>query len=220
MSARYRLRACIFDLDGVIVDTARLHYLAWKRLAVELGIELTPEYNERLKGVSRISSLNLILDLKGLTVSEDEKNRLAEKKNSWFLGYVHSLTEADIFPGVQELLADLQRSGIRTALASSSKNALTILRQLGITNQFEVVVDGNMINHTKPHPEIFSKAATLLNLLPENCLVIEDAAAGVAAAKAAGMCCVGIGDKEMLREADLIVSGVSELSVAKLITLV
>jgi len=220
MTAERPLRACIFDLDGVIVDTARLHYLAWKRLASELGIDLTPEYNEKLKGVSRIDSLNLILEMKRISLSEEEKNRLAEKKNKWFLEYIHSMSEADIFPGVRELLAGLKETGVRTALASSSKNAFTILRQLGITNQFEVAVDGNMITHTKPHPEIFTKTATLLNLPPETCLVIEDAAAGVAAAKAAGMCCVGVGDKEMLREADLIVSGVSELSVAKLIMLV
>ncbi len=210
------LQACIFDLDGVIVDTAMYHYLAWKRLAAELGIVLTEEYNERLKGVSRFDSLNLILALKGISLTDEEKNQLAEKKNKWFVDYIHSMTEKNIYPGVQPLISDLKKAGIRTALASSSKNAFTVLRQLGMLHQFDAIVDGNMIINTKPHPEIFTKTAGLLNVPPDKCLVIEDAAAGVEAAKAAGMSCVGIGDSAILHQADLVVSHVSEISLEKL----
>lgn len=192
------------------------HYLAWKRLAAELGIELTAEYNERLKGVSRLDSLNLILALKGLSLTNEEKNQLAEKKNKWFVDYIHSMTEKDIYPGVQPLIADLKKAGIKTALASSSKNAFTVLRQLGITNKFDAIVDGNMIINTKPHPEIFTKTAGLLNVAADKCLVIEDAAAGVAAAKAAGMICIGVGNSAILRQADLVVGHVSEISLEKL----
>lgn len=206
------MEACIFDLDGVIVDTARFHFLAWKRLAAELGIKLTEQYNEKLKGVSRLDSLNFILELKQITLSTEEKVQLAEKKNAWFVEYIHSMSPRDIYPGVLELLAKLKSENIKVGLASSSKNARIVLAQLGISEEFEVIVDGTMITNTKPHPEIFLKTASLLNTPPARCLVIEDAAAGVAAAKAAGMGCIGIGNNLILNQADLVVGNMAELS--------
>ncbi|MFN3839975.1 MAG: beta-phosphoglucomutase [Cyclobacteriaceae bacterium] len=206
------MEACIFDLDGVIVDTARFHFLAWKRLAKELGIELTLQHNEKLKGVSRLESLNLILALKNLDLPENEKLRLAEKKNTWFLEFIHTMTPDDVYPGVQNLLDELRSVGVKTGLASSSKNAREVLKQLNITDQFAVIVDGTMIAYAKPHPEIFLKTANLLDTPPSHCVVIEDAAAGVAAAKSAGMGCVGVGDKSVLNQADLVVTQIAQLS--------
>jgi len=210
------IKACIFDLDGVIVDTARYHYLAWKRLAKELGIDLTMEDNERLKGVSRMRSMEIILEIGGISISEHEKERLANKKNTWFVDYIERMAPEEIFPGVKLLIKEIRELGIKTALASSSKNAKTVIQLLHIRNEFDVVVDGTMITHTKPHPEIFLLAAERLGVEPEACLVFEDAEAGVEAALAAGMKCVGVGSPVMLKEANRIVSTTSEFQIAEL----
>ena len=192
------IKACIFDLDGVIVDTARYHYLAWKRLAKELGVDLTLEDNERLKGVSRMRSLEIILEIGGVSLSEIEKERLANKKNTWFVDYVERMAPEEIFPGVRALMQGMRELGIKLALASSSKNAKTVIQLLHIQHEFDAIVDGTMITHTKPHPEIFLMAADKLGIEPENCVVFEDAEAGVEAAVAAGMNCVGVGSPIML----------------------
>jgi beta-phosphoglucomutase len=210
------IKACIFDLDGVIVDTARYHYLAWKRLAKELGVDLTVEDNERLKGVSRTRSMEIILEIGGISIGELEKERLANKKNTWFVDYIERMAPEEIFPGVKVLIKDMRHSGIKTALASSSKNAKTVIQLLHIQNDFDVVVDGTMITHTKPHPEIFLLAADRLGVEPEACVVFEDAEAGVEAALAAGMKCVGVGSPVMLKEANRIVSTTSEFQIAEL----
>ena len=210
------IKACIFDLDGVIVDTARYHYLAWKRLAKELGIDLTLEDNERLKGVSRMRSMEIILEIGGISIGEHEKERLANKKNTWFVDYIERMAPEEIFPGVKLLIRGMRELGIKTALASSSKNAKTVIQLLHIKNEFDVVVDGTMITHTKPHPEIFLLAADRLGVEPEACLVFEDAEAGVEAALAAGMKCVGVGSPVMLKEANRIVSTTSEFQLAEL----
>ena len=210
------IKACIFDLDGVIVDTARYHYLAWKRLAKELGIDLTLEDNERLKGVSRMRSMEIILEIGGISIGEHEKERLANKKNTWFVDYIERMAPEEIFPGVKLLIKEMRALGIKTALASSSKNAKTVIQLLHIRNEFDVVVDGTMITHTKPHPEIFLLAADRLGVEPEACLVFEDAEAGVEAALAAGMKCVGVGSPDMLKEANRIVSTTSEFQIAEL----
>jgi beta-phosphoglucomutase len=210
------IKACIFDLDGVIVDTARYHYLAWKRLAKELGIDLTLEDNERLKGVSRMRSMEIILEIGGISIGELEKERLANKKNTWFVDYIERMAPEEIFPGVKLLIRGMRELGIKTALASSSKNAKTVIQLLHIKNEFDVVVDGTMITHTKPHPEIFLLAADRLGVEPEACLVFEDAEAGVEAALAAGMKCVGVGSPVMLKEANRIVSTTSEFQLAEL----
>jgi beta-phosphoglucomutase len=210
------IKACIFDLDGVIVDTAHYHFLAWKRLANELGIDLTEEHNERLKGVSRMHSLEIILDIGKISLSAHEKENLANKKNSWFVDFVERMAPEEIFPGVRQLIRQLKAKGILVGLASSSKNAKTVIQLLQIQNDFDAVVDGTMITHSKPHPEIFLLAAKKLGVLPEDCLVFEDAEAGVEAALAAGMKCIGIGSKEQLGKADRVIGKTGEFTLATL----
>jgi beta-phosphoglucomutase len=200
------IQACIFDLDGVIVDTAHYHFLAWKRLADELGITLTEKDNERLKGVSRLRSMDILLELGGREMDPEEKERLANKKNVWFVDYVERMIPEEIFPGVKDLIEKLRANGIKVALASSSKNANTVIQLLHIENLFDTIVDGNMIVNSKPDPEIFLLAASRLGVAPENCLVFEDAEAGVEAALAAGMKCVGVGSTEQLSKANRIVT--------------
>ena len=213
------IKACIFDLDGVIVDTAHYHFMAWRRLANELGVTLTEKENERLKGVSRMSSLEIILGLGGIRLGEAEKEKLAKKKNTWFVEYVHAMKPGEIFPGVKKLLLDLKNRGIKVALASSSKNADTVIRQLKIQKEFETVVDGNMVVHSKPDPEIFLLAAKKLGVEPSSSLVFEDAEAGVEAALRAGMKCVGVGSAEQLGKANLIVKNTADFDITKLNTL-
>jgi beta-phosphoglucomutase len=193
------------DLDGVIVDTAHYHYLAWKKLAAELGIDLTVEDNEKLKGVSRIRSLEIILELGGVTLSESEKEALATKKNGWFVEYIMKMRPEEIFPGVKTLIERIREKGIKVGLASSSKNADMVLNLLQIKDLFDVVVDGTMVINSKPDPEIFLLAAQRLALDPKDCVVFEDAEAGVEAALRAGMKCVGVGKTELLPQAPQVV---------------
>lgn len=210
------IKACIFDLDGVIVDTAHYHYLAWKRLASELGIDLTVEDNEKLKGVSRMHSLEIILEMGGVSLSQHDKEVLANKKNSWFVDYVERMAPEEIFPGVKELIHQLREKGMKIALASSSKNAVTVLQLLHIQNEFDAIVDGTMITHSKPHPEIFLLAAKKLNIDPADCLVFEDAESGVEAAIAAGMRCVGVGSAKQLGKANKVIAKTGEFKVSNL----
>lgn len=204
------IKAFIFDLDGVLVDTAKYHFLAWKRLAAELGIELTEDANEKLKGVSRMQSLEIILKLGGISISEDEKERLTTKKNDWFTDSISRMNADEIFPGVKPLLQKLRKDKMKIALASSSKNASYVIDLLGIREYFEAIVDGNMILNTKPNPEIFLLAAKKLNTQPNECLVFEDAEAGVEAALRAGMKCIGIGKPEQLPQATMVLGGVKD----------
>jgi beta-phosphoglucomutase len=210
------IKAAIFDLDGVIVDTAHYHYMAWKKLAAQLGIDLTIEDNERLKGVSRMRSLDIILEIGGVSLPQDEKERLATRKNEWFLDYVEQMTPSEIFPGVKELIGILRSKGVLIGLASSSKNAPRVLELLQINELFDVVVDGTMIKHSKPDPEIFLLAASLLKLAPAECLVFEDAEAGVEAAVKAGMRCVGVGDPAQLGLANLVIKTTGQFTLADL----
>ena len=200
------IKAVIFDLDGVIVDTANYHYLAWKRLALELGFDLTLDQNELLKGVSRMRSLDIILDLGGIKLSASEKERFANKKNGWFVEFVNEMKPEEIFPGVKDLLRSIRAQGLKVALASSSKNAPSVIRLLNIQNEFDAVVDGTMIIHSKPDPEIFLLAAKKLGIEPSSCVVFEDAEAGVEAALAAGMKCVGIGSALQLGKANFVIA--------------
>jgi beta-phosphoglucomutase len=204
--------ACIFDLDGVIVDTARYHFLAWQKLAKELDVELTSELNERLKGVGRMESLNIILELGGLQRTDFEKEALATRKNAWFVEFIDAMKKEEIFDGAKNLFAELKAHGVKIALASSSKNAQTVLKKLEIANYFETIVDGNMITRSKPDPEIFLKAASMLQVNPKKCVVVEDAEAGVEAAVRAGMKCVGIGKKQQLHKANLVVDRIGQLN--------
>ncbi len=210
------IKAVIFDLDGVIVDTAHYHYLAWKRLAKELGFDLTLEQNELLKGVSRMRSLEIILDLGGIKLSEAEKERIANKKNGWFVEYVNEMKPEEIFPGVKELLKSVRSKGLKVGLASSSKNAHAVINLLNIENEFDAIVDGTMIIHSKPDPEIFLLAASKLGVVPAECVVFEDAEAGVEAALAAGMKCVGVGSPEQLGKANLVVAKTADFKLQTL----
>lgn len=210
------IKAVIFDLDGVIVDTAHYHFIAWQRLANELGITFTEKENERLKGVSRMHSLEIILEIGGVTLSEAKKEELATKKNSWFVEYIEAIRPEEIFKGVKEMLQDLRSKGFKVALASSSKNAETVLRLLQVKNLFDTVVDGTMVKNSKPDPEIFLLAASKLGVSPDVCVVFEDAEAGVEAALAAGMKCVGVGSVDQLGKAHAIVKSTADFPISKL----
>lgn len=210
------IKGCIFDLDGVIVDTAHYHFLAWKRLADELGYHLTEVDNEQLKGVSRMRSLEIILGLAGISLNAEHKQMLTDKKNAWFNEYIERMLPSEIFPGVKALIGDLRSRGIKTGLASSSKNAKTVIRLLQIEDEFDAIVDGNMTHHTKPHPEIFLTTAEKLKLHPRNCVVVEDAEAGVEAALSAGMKCIGIGSPDLLHKANQVFPRTSDIEFSTL----
>lgn len=205
------IKGAIFDLDGVIVDTAKYHYIAWKKLASELGFEFTKVDNERLKGVSRMRSLEILLEIGKINASENEKLIFAEKKNNWYLEYISKIDESELLPGAKEFLIQLKNNGIKVALGSASKNAPLILHNLGIESIFDCIIDGNKVTKAKPDPEVFILGAKGLGLKNEDCVVFEDAEAGVKAAKLAGMKCIGIGDRNILKEADEVISGLFEL---------
>lgn len=210
------IKAVIFDLDGVLVDTAKYHYLAWKRLAEELGIEFSVEDNERLKGVSRMQSLEIILEIGNTTLDYDKKIELAEKKNIWYVEYISKLTPEDILPGVLGFLESTKANSIKVALGSASKNSMLILDKLNLTNYFDAIIDGTKVSKAKPDPEVFLKGAEALKVLPSQCIVFEDAEAGVEAAINAGMHCIGIGSKNILKKAHLVLSGFSDMTFDKL----
>lgn len=210
------IQACIFDLDGVIVDTARYHYLAWSRLAQELGITFTLSDNERLKGVSRMESLNILLSIGNKTFNAEQKEELATRKNHWFVEYIEHMNPSEIFPGVLDLLREIKENGLRLGLASSSKNAPQVIRALNISGLFDAIVDGSMVKNAKPDPEIFLLTANNLGVPAGSSVVFEDAAAGVEAAHAAGMKCVGVGSKEQLYEADALVTRTADFKLAVL----
>ena len=194
-------KAFIFDLDGVIVDTAKYHFLAWQKLAQELGIEFTPEHNEELKGVSRVRSLDIILDLGNVTASQEDKNKWLFQKNEDYLSYLVDIDESEILPGVLPVLQYLKDKNQLIALGSASKNARPILEKTGIISMFDAIVDGNDVSNAKPDPEVFLRAAQLLNAKNEDSIVFEDSVAGVQAANIANMTSVGIGDDKILHEA-------------------
>ena len=204
-------KGALFDLDGVLVDTAKYHYLAWKRLAEQLGFEFTEADNERLKGVSRTRSLEIVLEVGGITLTEEEKLRLAEEKNERYLQYIRRMDEAELLPGAKEYLHRLRARGIKIALGSASKNAAFILDRVGIARLFDAIVDGTKVSRAKPDPEVFVVGCKELGLEPADCVVFEDAEAGVQAALAAGMRVVGIGRADILRAANLVVRGLDEL---------
>ncbi len=206
-----RWKAVVFDLDGVIVDTAKYHYLAWKRLAEELDIPFTVADNERLKGVSRMASLEILLSLGGKRAQAEEKKRLAERKNAWYVEMIDKLTREELLPGAERLLRQLRRDGVKIALGSASKNAARILERLEIGEYFDARIDGTRVGKAKPDPEVFLLAAKSVGVDPVDCLVFEDAPAGVEAAKRAGMHVVGIGSEENLPLADWILESLDEI---------
>lgn len=211
-----KIKACLFDLDGVIVDTAKYHYLAWRRLAKELGFDFTKEQNESLKGISRMESLKILLNIGGLTLDESEKMTLAEKKNNWYREYILKMTPDEILPGTVEFLEELRNKGIKIALGSASKNAMTILNNIKLVNHFDAIIDGTKTSNAKPNPEVFLLGAKQLGVSPFECVVFEDAKAGIEAAINAGMYSVGIGDPLVLNKANIVVSSLKEMTLEKL----
>lgn len=181
------IKAVIFDLDGVIVSTDDCHFRAWKRMADEEGIYFDRGINNRLRGVSRMASLDIVLERSKREYSEREKQELAERKNEYYKELICELTPDDILPGVMDKLENLKENGIKIAIGSSSKNTPIILKQIGLDGYFDAVSDGNNITHSKPDPEVFLKAAEMLNIPPEDCMIVEDADAGIEAGKRAGM---------------------------------
>ena len=206
----------IFDLDGVLVDTAKYHFLAWKRLAEELNIDFNEEDNERLKGVSRMASLDIILELGGKSLSNEEKISLATRKNEWYVEFITKMDASEILPGALEFLQLLKNEGYKCALGSASKNAGLILERTGMTQYFDTIVDGTHVSKAKPDPEVFTLGARNMGLAYEECVVFEDSLAGLQAAKAAGMVAVGIGEAGVLTEADMVVKDLSEFNLTML----
>ena len=206
-------KAFIFDLDGVIVDTAKFHYLAWKELANELGFDFTEEQNEDLKGVSRVASLEILLNIGKIKLSNERKEELLKEKNEQYLGYIAKMGQDEILPGIKNILQYLKGNEIPFSLGSTSKNARLILRILGLYDLFDAIVDGNDVSSAKPDPEVFLIAAKKLNKDPHDCIVIEDAQAGIQAAHNANMISIGIGDKKVLNEARFVLNDTSKLTV-------
>ena len=203
MSASPRpLAGVLFDLDGVIVDTAKLHYAAWKRLAESLSLYFDEELNQSLKGIDRLGSLDILLGPQAQQFTEAEKQGLADTKNRWYVQSLNSIGTGDLLPGAREALDQVGRAGLKIALASASRNATAVLDRLGIADRFDAIVDPSGIARGKPAPDIFLAAAQELEAEPESCLGIEDAAAGVAGLKAAGMAVIGVGDPQVLHQAD------------------
>lgn len=189
-----RYKAIIFDLDGVICFTDKYHYMAWKVIAESVGVSFDEAFNNRLRGVSRMESLEIILEKYDGTLDQAEKEALAEKKNELYRKYLTQMSTADLSHEVSETLKKLRGMGLKLAIGSSSKNTPFILQQIGLGGYFDAVSDGNNITHSKPDPEVFVKAAQMLCLAPEQCLVVEDAKAGIEAAVAGGFDCAGLGD--------------------------
>ncbi len=211
------IKGLLFDLDGVIVDTAKYHYLAWKELAGKLNIPFTEKDNERLKGVSRMKSLEIILEIGGLKLSGEEKEEYCTYKNEIYLKYIHKLKKEEVLPGVNEFLADAREKGYRIALGSASKNAGIILSRLNLVGAFDAVIDGTKVKTAKPDPEVFLLGAKELGLSREACIVFEDAKAGVDAAHNGGMKAVGIGTKENLPNADICIPGLFGTNINEII---
>ncbi|MCJ7758219.1 MAG: beta-phosphoglucomutase [Gillisia sp.] len=203
----------IFDLDGVIVDTAKFHFLAWRKLANNFGFDITEEQNEQLKGISRVKSLEIILEWGKVNLSQDEFMEQMALKNNNYLSYISSMTKKDLLPGVSNVIDYLYENNIPFALGSASKNARIILEKTGLIQKFDAVVDGNDVTKAKPNPEVFLIAASKLKIEPENCIVFEDSVAGIQAANTAEMISVGIGEKDVLNEADFIFSDFIEIKI-------
>jgi beta-phosphoglucomutase len=208
-----KIKACIFDLDGVVVDTARYHYIAWKKIAKDLGFSFSQQENERLKGVSRMDSLDILLQLGNITMDDAKKEDLAAIKNNLYVSYILQMTPDEILPGVISFLDELRANGILIALGSASKNAKFILDRINLADKFDAVIDGNRVSKAKPDPEVFLKGAAELRIEPQNCVVFEDAQAGIDAARNAGMNIIGIGQPDNLKQADYVIPGFEKMNI-------
>ena len=215
-----KTKAFIFDLDGVIVDTAKYHYLAWKKLANNLNIDFTHEHNELLKGVSRVRSLEIILGLGNVEASDEQKNEWLVQKNKEYLEYIDKMDDSEILPGVMEVLNFLKENNQPIILGSASKNARPILEKVNILNYFDDIVDGNDVSNAKPDPEVFIVGAKKANQTNENSIVFEDSVAGIEAANVAGMTSIGIGEASVLNEAKYNFNNFTEISTDFLVELI
>ena len=209
-------KACLFDLDGVIVDTAVYHFQAWRRLANELGFDFTEHQNEQLKGISRMESLDLILKWGNVSLTPEQKVEWATRKNAWYLELVMQMTPNEVLRGVPEFLKSLRANGIKIALGSASKNSRLILEKIKMFEYFDVIIDGNNITKSKPDPQVFLLGAEATRCNPAVCIVFEDAVAGVQAGKAGGMKVIGVGDATILYEADFVIKGFEEMTIERL----
>ncbi len=206
------IAAAIFDLDGVLADTTQAHYLSWLRLAKEEGVYFDRQLNERLKGVSRMASLEILLERCGQEFSPAEKASLAVRKNNYYRDIISSLTPEDLLPGAVAVLDACRTRDIKTALASASENAPTVIKNLGIASLLDYIVDTKYITNPKPHPEIFLSAAMGLNAEPRSCVAFEDAEAGIQAIRAAKMMAIGIGCRKRLCQADMVFDSLADFS--------
>lgn len=211
-------RGFLFDLDGVIVDTAKYHYQAWKELATRLGVSFSIEDNERLKGVSRQKSLEIIIELGGLSLSEAEKEDCCAQKNERYLQFLSQMREDEVLPGVRSFLKSAREAGLKIALGSASKNSIFILEKLHLVDSFDAIIDGNSVSKAKPDPEVFLAGARALGLAATECCVFEDAVAGIEAAHRAGMKAVGVGERERLAHAEIVIPGFVAVSPQEMIT--
>lgn len=211
------IKLCIFDMDGVIVNTADSHYEAWNRLAKKLGFKLTIEGNEKLKGVSRMESLDILLGYGNVSLSDEDKEKYATLKNEWYKELISDMSPADILPGVEQFISSLKKNSIKTAIGSSSRNAPIILKGIKMNNDFDEIIDGNQIKKAKPDPEVFALSAEHLGINPANCIVFEDAEAGIEAAKRAGMVAVGVGTDPSLNKADILIPSFEGFTIENLI---
>ncbi|MCK0146262.1 beta-phosphoglucomutase [Arenibacter sp. F26102] len=203
----------IFDLDGVIVDTAKYHYLAWRKLANALGFEFTEEQNEQFKGVSRKRCLEILLNIGGIQATKEQFNSWLVEKNEDYLSLIENMDESEILPDVQKVLSFLKNHNMPIALGSASKNARPILEKVKLMDYFDVVVDGTHVTKAKPDPEVFLIAAEQLGVHPEDCVVFEDAVAGIEAANNAGMLSIGIGEAKVLSKANFVFANFTEIDV-------
>ncbi len=211
------MKACIFDLDGVLVDTAKYHFIAWKRLANELGVDFTEHDNEQLKGLSRDASLDYILVKASIIATTSEREVWKERKNNWYLDLVNQMPEDEVLPNCKELLAELKKHNIKIALGSASKNAKLILDRVNITQYFDAIIDGSKTSKSKPDPEVFLLGAKEIACQPEECIVFEDAISGLKAAKSGGFFAIGIGEEEVLTEADIVFPNLLTLNYEQLL---
>ena len=213
-----QIKGLIFDLDGVLVDTAKYHFLAWRRMANELGFDFNEHQNELLKGISRRQSIELILAWGGRTLPEAEIEHFMTLKNGWYLEYISQMQPNEVLPGADIFLRESKAAGYKIALGSASKNAPLILDTLQLTYLFDAIIDGNIATESKPNPQVFLRGADALGLTPNQSLVFEDAIAGIQAAHNGGMLAVGIGNPEILTEAEVVYPSLNGLTIASLLT--
>jgi beta-phosphoglucomutase len=209
------IKAFIFDLDGVLTDTAEYHYRGWKRLADEEGIPFTREDNEALRGIPRRESLMLIL--KGRTYAEEKIQEMMERKNEYYLEFIRDISPKDLLPGARELLEEIRKAGLKSGLGSASKNAREVVERLGIASLLDAISDGYSVERQKPEPDLFLHASAQLNLSPDECAVVEDAEAGIEAARAGGFRTVGLGPRERVGAADVILPSLASVHLVDLL---